>query len=100
MKFISLVFVLSIAAVMSVLLAAMSSDASAHSAVNGTQRAPAPLTSPLVAGNMPLVAINPSTVNTVSFDPRATKAESPRKNVKKRARAKCARITGNCWGGA
>lgn len=94
MKTISLLFVLSVVAVMSVLLAAMSTDAVAQSS-----SAAKPRTSTVIAtavdASRALVAASP-----IQLDTSTVNSESSRKTVKKRSRAKCARITGTCWSGA
>lgn len=94
MKFISLLFVLSVVAVMSMLLVAMSTDASAQSALADKPRAAVVIGAAADASRSALSAIAPTQLDTPSVA-----KDSQRKNVKKRSRAKCARITGNCWNG-
>jgi len=95
MKTISLLFVLSVVAVMSVLLAAMATDASAQAATAAKPQAPNVISATVNASRSALVSVAGT-----SFDTPAAKADTARKNVKKRSRSKCARITGTCWSGS
>lgn len=95
MKFISLLFVLSVVAVMSVLLVAMSTDASAQSSQGDKARSTTVISTAVDASRAALATVAPA-----PFASTSVSSDSPRKTVKKRSRAKCARITGTCWAGA
>lgn len=93
MKLVALLLALGILEVMAVMLVAVSVDASAQS--------------PFIAGPL-LVSTDNAAVdepaklvaNGTRFDPESLQSATPRKNTKKRARNRCARITTTCWSAA
>ena len=94
MKLAALLLALGLAVVMGVTMVAQAADASAQS--------------PLNAGSSSVSAANASSnnaranliANAMQSDPERLQSDAPRKNTKKRARNRCARITTTCWSAA
>ncbi len=86
---------LGLISVMAAMLTAMSADASARLSQADKPRLVAPT---VTAADTQTVGM----ATTILTQQTATTSapETPRKKTKKRSRAKCARITGTCWGTA
>ena len=94
MKLVAFFLALGVFEVMSVMLIAMSSNASAQSSVATGTRS-------VSLGDAP-VSVPPANLiaGRIQNDPESMQSEVSRKNAKKRSRKRCARITTTCWNAA
>lgn len=81
---------LGLISVMTAMLTAMSADASARLSLADKPRLVAPT----------VTAADTPSANATQITQQTTTNEPPRKKTRKSSRAKCARITGTCWGNA
>jgi hypothetical protein len=90
MKLFGLLLMLGLISVMTAMLTAMSADASARLSLADKPRLVAPT----------INAADASSASLTRLTPQTSTSETPRKKTRKSSRAKCARITGTCWGNA
>lgn len=93
MKVFGLFLMLSLIAVMTGMLTAMSADASARLSLVDKSRLSTPMVTVADGARNRL-----SETGSTSVSDQSLKVETPRKNAKKRSRSKCARVTSTCWG--
>lgn len=94
MKWVALLLAVGLFEVAGVLLVAMSTDASAQFASTVGARSARDDISP--ANTPPDIFI----ASELPFDAESLQGEAPRKNIRKRSRNRCARITTTCWSAA
>ena len=95
MKLFGLLLMLGLISVMTAMLTAMSADASARLSLSDKPRLVAPTATAADAQSVGMTTTSLTQQTATTSAP-----ETPRKKTKKRSRAKCARITGTCWGSA